>query len=147
MSSTPSTDGEKGPRATVADTTATQESSREYIKESTPGGGSDPTVPPDSITPDSSQLPGLWADWEALQKLRKSSNGYKGLNDEDLARLVSQVEDDEILPVGSTEKIKNAARFRVVTALLERGTQSGDVLKKVASEAASEALSKIKGSR
>jgi hypothetical protein len=110
----------------VADTTATQESSREYIKESTPGGGSDPTVPPDSITPDSSQLPGLWADWEALQKLRKSSNGYKGLNDEDLARLVSQVEDDEILPVGSTEKIKNAARFRVVTALRERGTQSGE---------------------
>ncbi|GFZ42942.1 hypothetical protein JCM24511_00660 [Saitozyma sp. JCM 24511] len=156
MSSTPTTDGEKESRATVADTTATPESSREdrvrgYIKESTPGdggggGGSDPAIA-DSITPDFSQLPGLWSDWASLQKLRTRTHGSKGLNDDDLGRIVAQVEDDEILPVGSTEKIKDAARFRVVMVLRERGTQSGDELKKVASEAASEALSKIKAGR
>lgn len=69
------------------------------------------------------------------------------MNDDDLGRIVAQAEDDEILPVGSTEKIKDAARFRVVMVLRERGTQSGDELKKVASEAASETLSKIKAGR
>jgi hypothetical protein len=91
----------------------------------------------------------MWTDWESLQNLRQRSNGFptKGLNDEDLRRIINQVEDDEILPCDSTDKIKDAARFSVVMALRERGTQNGEELKKAARDAASEALSQIKAGR